>query len=273
MADKWVSVSDACQLLEVSERTLYRKIKDGKIESRMTEDGRREVMLSVPLSQEELAEGHLKLASETVDNQLKIVATALGSTEMVSKRMQAELDFVKSELDRVRDQSREEIDRLQEQTKTHLAFVSNEMTRARRFGLIGWLIAAGVFLILTIVTVMSVKALSDRRGELATAKQQTEDEKKLASLLSDVLSDKDRQISRLEGEIRSVRSELSDTKLSLTKARQMASTPQSTQPLYSHVSAMSLILSDTNGKIPSTVPVTMPVSRPAASVPVTQPVR
>jgi excisionase family DNA binding protein len=270
MAEKWVSVSDACQMLEVSERTLYRKIKDGKIESRMTDDGRREVMLSVPMSQEELAEGHLKLASETVDNQLKIVATALGSTEMVSKRMQAELDFVKTELDRVREQSREEIDRLQEQSKVQVDFVRGEMSRARKFGMVGWAIATGIFLVLTIVAIVSVKSLSDRKGEIATIKQQVEDEKRHAGLLTDVLTDKDRQISRLEGEVTHVRSELTDTKMSFVKFRTAISSQPASQPVFRQVADISAVMTDSFVKPVTTSPATLPASRPTTAMATTQ---
>ena len=44
MNEKWVSVRDACQALEISESTLYRRLESGKLEAKM-EDGRRLIRL------------------------------------------------------------------------------------------------------------------------------------------------------------------------------------------------------------------------------------
>lgn len=44
MAKKWQTVADACHILGVSQRTLYRRIKKGEIESKL-ESGRRLVLI------------------------------------------------------------------------------------------------------------------------------------------------------------------------------------------------------------------------------------
>ena len=43
MADTWLTMTDACQTLGISERTLRRRIEQGKIESKL-EDGRRLIL-------------------------------------------------------------------------------------------------------------------------------------------------------------------------------------------------------------------------------------
>ena len=44
MADRWLTVTDACQALGVSERTLRRRIEQDKMESKL-EDGRRLILV------------------------------------------------------------------------------------------------------------------------------------------------------------------------------------------------------------------------------------
>lgn len=215
MAEKWVGVSEACQLLQVSERTLYRKIKDGKIESRMTDNSHREVLVAVPMTKEEIAEGHLKLASDTVDNQLKIVATALGSTELVNKRMQAELDFVKTELGRVRENAMSEIVRVQEHSSRQVDYIKTEMIRSRRMGLIGWGVSGALVAVLLIVSIMTVKKLSIKETQIEVARADADSSRQIVAVVSDRVTDKERVISRLEADIAAIKSELTDSKVKL----------------------------------------------------------
>ncbi|MFC1718381.1 hypothetical protein ACFL6S_32295 [Candidatus Poribacteria bacterium] len=42
---KWISVTGACQALDMSERTVRRHIKEGKLESKLDEKGRRLVLV------------------------------------------------------------------------------------------------------------------------------------------------------------------------------------------------------------------------------------
>jgi len=44
MADRWHTVTDACQALGISERTLRRRIEQDRVESKL-EDGRRLVLV------------------------------------------------------------------------------------------------------------------------------------------------------------------------------------------------------------------------------------
>jgi excisionase family DNA binding protein len=212
MAEKWVSVSEACQLLQVSERTLYRKIKDGKIESRMTDDSHREVLMAVPMTKEEIAEGHLKLASETVDSQMKIVATALGSTELVNKRMQAELDFVKTELDRVRENARSEVVRVQDHSNQQVEYIKTEMQRSRLTGLIGWAVCGALAVVLLIVSIVTVNKLSSKDTKIEVASAEVQSVKKISDILSVRLTDKEREIERLEADMADIKAELTDNK-------------------------------------------------------------
>jgi excisionase family DNA binding protein len=266
MAEKWISVSEACQLLQVSERTLYRKIKDEKIESRMTEDGRREVMVTMPMSKEELAEGHLKLASDTVDSQLKIVATALGSTELLTKRMQSELDFVKDELERVREHSRDEVERLQQESRQQIDYVKTEVVRARKIGILGWSVTAGLLIVLGIVAIWSVKSLADLGGVLAQAEGTVTSEKKNSNLLADMVAMKEQQISRLEGDLDAVKADLTDTKAMLTDK---ATAPLATRPAEANIGQVLVPVSlstDVRAALPATNPVTSAPALPSSKI-------
>ncbi len=46
MTGKWISLTEACQSLGVSESTLRRRINDGKVEAKL-EDGRRLVLVDI----------------------------------------------------------------------------------------------------------------------------------------------------------------------------------------------------------------------------------
>jgi excisionase family DNA binding protein len=269
MAEKWVSVSEACQLLQVSERTLYRKIKDGKIESRMTDESHREVLMAVPMTKEEIAEGHLKLASETVDNQMKIVATALGSTELVNKRMQAELDFVKTELDRVRENARSEIVRVQDHSHQQVEYIKTEMHRSRLFGLIGWAVCGALAVVLLIVSIVTVNKLSYKDTKIEVASVEVQSAKKVSDILTVRLTDKEREIRRLEGDIAAVKAELTDNKTKLA-----ALSIQTDAPISSDIKVQPFrMMSD----IPATMAAnsspltTQPFKFPAGTQPASRP--
>jgi excisionase family DNA binding protein len=276
MAEKWVSVSEACQLLQVSERTLYRKIKDGKLETRMTDDSHREVLLTVPMTKEEIAEGHLKLASETVDSQLKIVATALGSTELVNKRMQAELDFVKTELDRVRDNARSELVRVQEHSHQQIEYIKTEVVRSRRLGIIGWGVSGLLVLILLIVSIVTVNKLSKKETMIEVASANADSAKKMSNVLTDRLTDKEREIRRLAADVATVKGELTDNKaklaaLSIEKARlaiivnQRLTTTRATDITMTRF-ATTLPVTSRPTMVPgTTLPSTLPVTQPISS--------
>jgi excisionase family DNA binding protein len=269
MAEKWVSVSEACQLLQVSERTLYRKIKDGKIESRMTDESHREVLMAVPMTKEEIAEGHLKLASETVDNQMKIVATALGSTELVNKRMQAELDFVKTELDRVRENARSEIVRVQDHSHQQVEYIKTEMHRSRLFGLIGWAVCGALAVVLLIVSIVTVNKLSYKDTKIEVASVEVQSAKKVSDILTVRLTDKEREIRRLEGDIAAVKAELTDNKTKLAALSIQTATPISSDIKVQPFRMMSDIPATMTAN--SSHLTTQPFKFPAGTQPVSQP--
>lgn len=283
MAEKWVSVSEACQLLQVSERTLYRKIKDGKIESRMADNSHREILLTVPMTKEEIAEGHLKLASETVDSQMKIVATALGSTELVNKRMQAELDFVKTELDRVRENARAEVVRVQEHSHRQVEYITSEMKRSRRIGLVGWVTGGALAVVLLIVSIVTVNKLSSRDTMIGVATAERESAQKVAEVLSVRVTDKEREIRRLEADMATVRAELTDnkTKLAALSLQAVPAAPieMKVQPFQMMSDIPATMAAESSSITPqpsyfsaSTQPVGQPTSQPT-TLPTTQAVR
>jgi len=92
MTGKWVSLTEACQSLGISESTLRRRIKEGKIESKL-EDSRRLVFVD-----SDIQPFH-------IDGQMTITASDL------VQRLKEEVEHLRQELDR----RNEQIENLQKQ--------------------------------------------------------------------------------------------------------------------------------------------------------------
>ena len=92
MTGKWVSLTEACQSLGISESTLRRRIKGGKIESKV-EDSRRLVFINSGIQ------------PFNIDSQMKV------STSDFIEKLKEELEQLRQELDR----RNEQIETLQKQ--------------------------------------------------------------------------------------------------------------------------------------------------------------
>ncbi len=92
MTGKWISLTEACQSLGVSESTLRRRINEGKVESKL-EDGRRLVLIKVDSQYSQ------------IDGQTP------GSTSDLIERLKEEVEHLRQELNR----RNEQIERLQTQ--------------------------------------------------------------------------------------------------------------------------------------------------------------
>ena len=84
MTDTWVSPLKAAELLGVSERTVWRRIKASELESRADADGRREVRINTPDTSDKSSDKHsdtVSVVRDQAERQLQVAATAVGLAE------------------------------------------------------------------------------------------------------------------------------------------------------------------------------------------------
>lgn len=116
MAKEWQTVTDACQRLGISQRTLYRRIGKGDIESKL-EDGRRLVLADVP-DDKPVADTLAKLTDTQELEQLKQEKTRLEGELENLRQQHDERGQVLQDLERkaaVVEQARSEVEHLREQ--------------------------------------------------------------------------------------------------------------------------------------------------------------
>ncbi len=234
MAEKFVSIREAADSLKISERTLYRKIDRGEIESRLTDNGHREVKIDVPLTSGELSEEHLKAAKDTVDNQQKLTAIAIATTNQLSEQIKTELTFVKSELARaqekaqadlagIRQQTDAELNRLMEMADRHLDSVRTEAARSRRLSLAGWSLTAAMVVVLVIVSLSMGRKLAMKEAEVKIESARAQHAGLVSDMLKDQVADQQKQLQRIQAELDATRLKLS--KMTVTPVNQPTSRP------------------------------------------------
>ena len=92
MAQKWVTVSQGCDIIGISRRTLTRWIQQGKVESKL-ENKRRMVLVS--------DEGH----DETPEGQNGSDMSQEMSQQALVESLQAEIKYLREELTQTRERS------------------------------------------------------------------------------------------------------------------------------------------------------------------------
>ena len=98
MPDKWMTLAAAAATLDVHPRTIERRIASGKIESRRTDDGQLQVLISAPDDAPGNAEA-FETVKELAQDQ---VSLATGSASALVKFAQADAERARGELDLVR---------------------------------------------------------------------------------------------------------------------------------------------------------------------------
>jgi len=116
MAKKWQTVTDACQTLNISQRTLYRRIDKGDIEAKL-EDGRRLVLVDVP-DDKPVADTLARLADTQELEQLKQEKISLEGELQKLRQQYDERGQVLQDLERkaaIVEQATSEVEHLREQ--------------------------------------------------------------------------------------------------------------------------------------------------------------
>ena len=91
MSDQWVSPKRAAATIGVSERTVWRRIRDGEIESRLTGDGKREIRVeSTTTPSDNIAES-LSVLRENSAREIQVAGAAIDATRKLADVHQAEL--------------------------------------------------------------------------------------------------------------------------------------------------------------------------------------
>ena len=110
MADKWVSLTTACQSLNISESTIRRRIEQGKIESKR-EDGRRLVLIN--------------------SDSLLIDSDSLTTETALVKQLQSEIECLRQELDR-RNKQVENMEEGRQRQDTIMLQLTRQLEQSQR---------------------------------------------------------------------------------------------------------------------------------------------
>lgn len=179
MSQHWVPPDKAAELIGVSERAVWKRVRAGKMESRTTADGRREVRVGdLPTAVDDIAAALAELREQSEGG---IYVTAVAA-----------------------------------ETKQRLGHAhSLELHRAQRLGLAGWL---GVWCLLIAGAIGAryvSEALTERDSMIAADMARI---KELRSGLTDAEADAERVRSKLAVELSAVRRDLADARARAAKA-------------------------------------------------------
>ena len=109
MADTWQTVTDACHTLGVSQRTLYRRIEKGEIQSKLV-DGRRLVLVG---------------GRQVADN---LASVADMSDTALLEQIQSENSHLRDQVNKLQEELKEERERI-EQAKERSDTIILQLTR------------------------------------------------------------------------------------------------------------------------------------------------
>ena len=168
MDGRWVTLQDAAAELGVSTRTVERRARAGDLESRLSDQGRREVLIQSTPTRADMVADSLSVVKESSERQLAVASTAIQLS--------------------------------QQQGEAH----KQELKRSRRIGAAGWsvasvLVIAGAFALWTIarqtgaIELQQARAgdletrLTDAKADADDAEQLAEAERQRADTLSDQL--------------------------------------------------------------------------------------
>ena len=108
MANQWVSPKRAAELVGISERTVWRRVKNGELESRLSHQGHREILIISPVTASDNVSDSLSVIRDQSEREIRVAGTTIEATRRLAD--------------------------------VHL----QELHRARRVGLVAWLTTAAL---------------------------------------------------------------------------------------------------------------------------------
>ena len=159
MADQWISPRRAAEIIGISERTVWRRVKNGELDSRLSDQGHREIRIESPVTPSDNVSDSLSVIRDQSEREIRVAGTTIEATR-------------------------------------HLAEVHlQELHRARRVGLVAWLTTAalvatiaagGIFALRTLDT--TERALDVERAQAANQAERLSDTKERLTDTTDRLT-------------------------------------------------------------------------------------
>ena len=134
MADRWLNMAEAAAALQVSTRTLQRRLAEGRYTTRRQPDGRTEVLIDAPATDG----GHVAdIVADAGEKQIQLAGGAVAGWQAVAKAHEGELH------------------------------------RTRRRERFGWSLVAALALTLLVITWWTTKCITGARGDLAAERRES----------------------------------------------------------------------------------------------------
>ena len=108
MADQWVSPRRAAEIIGISERTVWRRVKNSELESRLSDQGHREIRIESPVTPSDNVSDSLSVIRDQSEREIRVAGTTIEATRRLAE--------------------------------VHL----QDLQRARRIGLVAWLTTAAL---------------------------------------------------------------------------------------------------------------------------------
>jgi hypothetical protein len=102
MPDKWTTIAEAATVLEVHPRTIERRIRSKRIQSRRTDDGQVQVMIELPEPVGQQSDA-LSVVADQAENQVQL---AVSASSALIKQSQADAALARRDAERAWDETR-----------------------------------------------------------------------------------------------------------------------------------------------------------------------
>jgi len=91
MADEWISPAQAAERLRISERTVWRRMKTGELQSQQTPGGKRQVLIEAALTPSDSWHDALTVVQGQADRQIQLAGAAIGQARELADHLKGEV--------------------------------------------------------------------------------------------------------------------------------------------------------------------------------------
>ena len=140
MADQWVSPGRAAELIGISERTVWRRVKNGELDSRLSDQGHREIRIESPVTPSDNVSDSLSVIRDQSEREIRVAGTTIEATRRLAE--------------------------------VHL----QELHRARRVGLVAWLTTAALVAAIAAGGIFALRTLDTTERALDVERAQAVDQ-------------------------------------------------------------------------------------------------